>query len=108
MKQQAIQYVALDVHQATVVVSVRDEQGSIAMRATVPTEAKAIIGLVRGLGTRVHVVFEEGPRRSGCTTYSNRTRSECSSVIPADAARVGTRAIGSMPIGSPSCCVSDR
>jgi hypothetical protein len=29
MKQQAIQYVALDVHQATVEVSVRDEQGSI-------------------------------------------------------------------------------
>jgi hypothetical protein len=60
MKQQAIQYVALDVHQATLVVSVRDEQGSIVMRATVATEAKAIVGLVRGLGSRVHVVFEEG------------------------------------------------
>ena len=60
MKQQAIQYVALDVHQATVVVSVRDEQGSVVMRATVATEAKAIVGLVRGLGARVHVVFEEG------------------------------------------------
>ena len=44
MKQQAIQYVALDVHQVTVVVSVRDEQGSIVMRATVPTEAKAVVG----------------------------------------------------------------
>ena len=30
------------------------------MRATVATEAKAIVGLVRGLGSRVHVVFEEG------------------------------------------------
>ncbi len=60
MKQQAIQYVALDVHQATVVVSVRDEQGSIVMRATVATEAKAIVGLVRGLGPRVHIAFEEG------------------------------------------------
>ena len=29
MKQQAIQYVALDVHQATLVVSVRDEQRSM-------------------------------------------------------------------------------
>jgi len=29
MKQQAIQYVALDVHQATLVVSVRDEQGAV-------------------------------------------------------------------------------
>jgi len=60
MKQQAIQYVALDVHQATVAVSVRDEQGSVVMRATVATEAKAIVGLIRGLGGRVHVVFEEG------------------------------------------------
>jgi transposase len=60
MKQQAIQYVALDVHQATLVVSVRDEQGSIVMRATVATEANAIVGLVRGLGSRVHIVFEEG------------------------------------------------
>lgn len=60
MKQQAIQYVALDVHQATLVVSVRDEQGSIVMRATVATEAKAIVGLVRGLGPRVHITFEEG------------------------------------------------
>jgi len=60
MKQQAIQYVALDVHQATVVVSVRDEQGLVVMRATVATEAKAIVGLVRGLGSRVHIAFEEG------------------------------------------------
>ena len=44
MKQQAIQYVALDVHQATVVVSVRDEQGSLVMRATVATEAKPSSG----------------------------------------------------------------
>jgi hypothetical protein len=60
MKQQALQYVVLDVHQATLVVSVRDEQGSIVMRATVATEAKAIVGLVRGLGGRVHITFEEG------------------------------------------------
>jgi transposase len=60
MKNQAIQYLALDVHQATVVGTVRDEQGTIRMRATVPTEANAILGLVRGLGARVHVAFEEG------------------------------------------------
>ena len=60
MKQQAIQYLALDVHQATTVASGRDEQGKIVMRATVATEARAILGLVRGLGPRVHVAFEEG------------------------------------------------
>jgi Transposase len=59
MQQQA-KYVALDVHQATLVVSMRDEQGSMVMRATVATEANTIVGLVRGLGTRVHIAFEEG------------------------------------------------
>ncbi|GAC1661799.1 MAG: hypothetical protein NVS9B15_25320 [Acidobacteriaceae bacterium] len=60
MKQQAIQYLAFDVHQATVVASLRDERGVIKMRATVPTEAKAILTLVRSAGPRVHVAFEEG------------------------------------------------
>lgn len=60
MKNQAIQYLALDVHQATTVATVRDESGSIRMRATVATEGRAIVGLVRGLGSRVHVAFEEG------------------------------------------------
>lgn len=60
MKQQAIQYLALDVHHATVVGSVRDERGNVVMRSTVRTEATAIVGLVRAAGTRVHVAFEEG------------------------------------------------
>jgi len=60
MKNQAIQYLALDVHQATTVATVREESGAIRMRATVATEAGAIVGLVRGLGARVHVALEEG------------------------------------------------
>ena len=60
MKQQAIQYLALDVHHATSVATVREAGGTIRMRATVPTEAKAIVGLVKGLGRPVHVTFEEG------------------------------------------------
>ncbi|HEU4886316.1 MAG TPA: transposase, partial [Thermoanaerobaculia bacterium] len=60
MKKQAIHYVGLDVHQGTIVVSVRNEQGTVVMSATIPTEAKAIIGTVRAWGPRVHVAFEEG------------------------------------------------
>jgi len=60
MKQQAVQYLAFDVHQATVVASLRDEHGKVVMRATVATEAKAILTLVRSAGKRVHVAFEEG------------------------------------------------
>ena len=59
MKQQAIHFVGLDVHQSTVVASVRDESGKIVMKATVPTEEKAIVALVRSW-PRVHVAFEEG------------------------------------------------
>jgi hypothetical protein len=67
MKEQAIQYLAMDVHQATIVACVRDERGAITMRATVPTEARTILSLVRGAGSRVHVGFEEGTQASGCT-----------------------------------------
>jgi len=52
MKQQAVQYLAFDVHQATVVASLRDEHGKVVMRATVATEAKAILTLVRSAGKR--------------------------------------------------------
>ena len=60
MQHQAIQYLALDVHQATTVASVRDDRGQVVMRATVPTEARALINLVGGLDGRVEVAFEEG------------------------------------------------
>ena len=30
------------------------------MRATIPTEAKAVVRLIRSAGARVHVAFEEG------------------------------------------------
>jgi hypothetical protein len=59
MKQQAIHFVGLDVHQSTVVASVRDESGKVVMNATVPTEEKAIVALLRSW-PRVHVAFEEG------------------------------------------------
>jgi hypothetical protein len=59
MKNQAIQYLALDVHHATIVATARDEHRSIPLRSTVPTEASAIVGLVRSFG-RVQVAYEDG------------------------------------------------
>lgn len=59
MKQQATHFVGLDVHQSTIVASVRDEPGRVVMNATVPTEEKAVVALVRSW-PRVHVAFEEG------------------------------------------------
>src|SRR6266540_5214471 len=53
-------YVALDVHQATTVASVREESGRVIARSVVPTDAGALTEFVRGMrGTR-HVTFEEG------------------------------------------------
>ena len=53
-------YVALDVHQATTVASVRIPGGRVIARSIVPTEACAITQFVAGMRGSVHVAFEEG------------------------------------------------
>ncbi len=53
-------YVALDVHQATIVTSVREEGGRVIGRTVIPTEAGAIIDYFRGMRGTIHVTFEEG------------------------------------------------
>jgi hypothetical protein len=60
MKNQAVQYLARDVHQSIIVATLRDAAGTIVMHATVPTEARAILTLVGSAGPHVHVAFEEG------------------------------------------------
>ena len=53
-------YVGLDVHQATTVISVRDDTGRVLMQTVVPTEAEALVEFFGGLRGAVHVAFEEG------------------------------------------------
>ncbi len=53
-------YVALDVHQASTVSSVREEGGRVIARTIVPTEASAIVEFFRGMRGTIHVTFEEG------------------------------------------------
>lgn len=53
-------YVALDVHQATTVASVREQTGRVIARTIVPTEAAALVEFIRGMRGAIHVVFEEG------------------------------------------------
>lgn len=55
MKEQPIRQVGFDVHQSTVVASVRDEQGKVVMRATVPTEEKAP---KLGSGSRISILAQ--------------------------------------------------
>jgi len=53
-------YVALDVHQATTVASVRGENGRVIARTILPTEAPALVEFFRGMRGTIHVAFEEG------------------------------------------------
>ena len=53
-------YVALDVHQATTVSSVRELTGRIIARTILPTEASALVEYFRGMRGAIHVTFEEG------------------------------------------------
>jgi hypothetical protein len=53
-------YVALDVHQATTVASVREESGRVIARTVLPTEGPALLAFVRGMRGAIHVAFEEG------------------------------------------------
>jgi len=55
-----IKYVALDVHQATTLASVRAETGRVIARTILPTEAPALAEFFRGMRGTVHVAFEEG------------------------------------------------
>jgi hypothetical protein len=53
-------YVTLEVHQASTVISVREERGRVIARTIVPTEGPALIEFFRGLRGTIQVVFEEG------------------------------------------------
>jgi transposase len=53
-------YVALDVHQATTVASVREEGGRVIARSILPTEEPALVEFFRGMRGAIHVTFEEG------------------------------------------------
>jgi len=53
-------YVALDVHQATTVASVREESGRIISRSILPTEELALLEFFGGMRGAIHVTFEEG------------------------------------------------
>ena len=53
-------YVALDVHQATTVISVREPSGRVIARSILPTEASALVEFFRGMRGSIHVAFEEG------------------------------------------------
>ena len=64
MKQGPIQFVGLDVHQSTIVVSVRDESGKVVMNATV---ARRRSSHWCAHGHACMWRSRRAPRRRGCT-----------------------------------------
>jgi len=63
-------YVGLDVHQATTVASVREENGRVIARTILPTEEPALVEVFGGMRGSIHgstSPWRKGPRRSGCT-----------------------------------------
>jgi len=60
MRGTAIQYVGIDVHQATLVCAVKDERGRTIIESKVATQREAIVAFLRGLSGRLRVAFEEG------------------------------------------------
>jgi hypothetical protein len=55
-----IKHVALDVHQATTLASVREDRGRVIARTVLPTEAAALVEFFRGMRGTIQVAFEEG------------------------------------------------
>jgi hypothetical protein len=53
-------YIGLDVHQATISVSVLDSSGKLVMEALLETKAETILQFLCGLRGSLHVTFEEG------------------------------------------------
>ena len=53
------QYIGMDVHQATTVIAVLNAEGKVILETIVPTQAAAIIELMRSLSGPLHVTFEE-------------------------------------------------
>jgi hypothetical protein len=53
-------HVGLDVHQATIVTSVREDSGRVIGRSILPTEEAPLLEYFRGMRGAIHVAFEEG------------------------------------------------
>ena len=60
MQSTATQYVGIDVHQATLVCVVKDEAGRFVCESKLATRREPLEQFLCGVGSRVHVAFEEG------------------------------------------------
>ena len=88
MRSTAIQYVGIDVHQATLVCAVKDESGRTVMESKVATEREAIRAFLGGLRGRLRVAFEEGTQAQW---LYDLVRPLAAEVIVCDPRRIATK-----------------
>ena len=70
----AIKYIGMDVHSATISIAVLDVNGKLMMEVTIATQAGALLDFIRGLSGTLYVTFEEARRRTGFTPcWSHRS-----------------------------------
>ena len=53
-------YIAMDVHQATISVAVRDDAGRLVMESPIEAQAATILDFIHGVGGSLWVTFKEG------------------------------------------------
>jgi len=70
-------YIGLDVHQATISVSVLDSSGKLVMEAILETKAETVLQFIDGLRGSLHVTFEDEPVPLGYTICSSLTSRKC-------------------------------
>jgi len=56
----AIKYIGMDVHLATISIAVLDATGKLLMEVTIATQAAALLDFIRGLRGTLYVALEEG------------------------------------------------
>lgn len=96
-------YVALDVHQASTVASVREASGRVIARSVLPTKGSAITECFRGMRGAIHVTFEEGTQAQWLHELVVPLVDRVVVCDQRGSPGPGTRAIGSMPTSCRSC-----
>src|SRR5579862_2128823 len=56
----AVKYIGMDVHSATISIAVLGVNGKLMMEVTIATQAGAVLDFIRGVSGTLHVTFEEG------------------------------------------------
>src|SRR5216117_3896914 len=84
LMKRSTKHVALDVHQATTLASVREDSGRVIARSILSTDEPAIVEFFRGMRGRISVASErKAPRRSRSPTRRSghrvRSAAGCSS-----------------------------